>query len=102
MEEQQKKQRRRYDKQFKENAVRLVNESGKAVTEVALDFGVDVTTLYTWKRELTANGASAFPGKGHQTAAEEELRRLQRELAIALEERDILKKALAFFSKTAR
>jgi transposase len=51
-------------------------------------------------QELAAHGSEAFPGSGHQTAQEEELRRLKRELEVTRQERDILKKALIVFSKT--
>ena len=100
--ESEKKLRKRFDKQFKENAVRLVTHGGKKATEVARDLGIGVNSLYNWKAQMEANGVDAFPGKGRLMPQDEELRRLQRELAEAQEERDILKKALAFFSKNAR
>jgi transposase len=96
------KKRKTYDRQFKQDAVNLVIHGGRKVSEVARDLGIEENTLHRWKRELSADGTEAFPGKGHQTALEEENRRLRRELEQTTEDRDILKKALAFFSKHAK
>jgi transposase len=93
------KKRKTYDRQFKQDAVNLVISGGRKVSEVARDLGIEENTLHRWKRELSADGAGAFPGKGHGTSLEEENRQLRRELEQAIEDRDILKKALAFFSK---
>jgi transposase len=91
--------RRRYDRQFKVEAVRLINERGKRATEVARDLGVHVNLLYYWKKQLASDPQDAFPGHGKLKPADDELRRLKRELEDVKEERDILKKALAIFSK---
>jgi transposase len=91
--------RRRYDRQFKIEAVRLVTQRGKRATEVARDLGVHVNLIYNWKRELAEDPDFAFPGHGKLKPADDELRRLKRELEDVKEERDILKKALAIFSK---
>lgn len=96
------KGRKTYDKQFKLDAVRLVTEGGRSVRDVAGEIGVDPNTLYHWKRELVKEGEDAFPGKGHLTAQEEEIRRLRKELAEAKEDREILKKALGFFSRRGK
>ena len=93
------KKRKTYDGQFKQDAVNLVNQGGRKVSEVARDLGIEGNTLHRWKRESSTEGSGAFPGKGHQTALEEENRRLRRELEQTKEDREILKKALAFFSK---
>ena len=91
--------RRKYDKQFKEEAVRLVTEGGGHVTDVAHSLGIHENLLHTWKRKHREDAAGSFPGKGHLKPQEEELRRLQRENDNLKEEREILKKALAIFSK---
>jgi transposase len=91
--------RRKYDKQFKEEAVRLVTEGGRQVTEVARSLGIHENMLHTWKRKHREDPSGSFPGKGHLEPQEEELRRLQRENAALKEDREILKKALAIFSK---
>ena len=93
------RKRRSYDRDFKFEAVRLITERGKKATEVARDLGIHVNLLYLWKRELSEDPEYAFPGHGNLKPSDEELRRLQRELADVREERDILKKALAIFSK---
>lgn len=72
--------RRRFDKQFKLDAVRLVTEGGKKASEVARDLGVNPNTISNWKREFGNHGGDAFPGNGRLMPADEELRRLHREL----------------------
>lgn len=94
--------RRKYDREFKLEAVRLVTEGGRPVTEVARGLGIHANLLHNWRRKYLNDTAHAFPGKGHLKPADAELRRLQRELADVREERDILKKALAIFSKHPR
>jgi transposase len=96
------KKRKKYERQFKEDAVNLVINGDRSVSEVARDLGIDSNTLYRWKRELTEGGTEAFPGKGRLGPQEEELRRLRRELEQAKEDREILKKALAYFSKSGK
>jgi transposase len=91
--------RRKYDKQFKEEAVRLVTEGGRKVTEVARSLGIHENLLRTWKRKYKEDPAGSFPGKGHLNPQDEELRRLQKENANLKEDKEILKKALAIFSK---
>ena len=91
--------RRKYDRQFKLDAVRLTTSGGRRVAEVARDLGIEANMLHRWRRECRDDGMEAFPGKGRLKESDEELRRLQRELNDVKEERDILKKALAIFSK---
>ena len=91
-----------YTKEFKEEAVRLVQSSGKPIAQVARELGISDTSIHQWRRELAANSSEAFPGKGHQTQLEEENRRLKRENEILRQEREILKKAMSIFSREAR
>ena len=93
--------RRKFDKVFKQEAVRLVLEGGKSVVEVARNLGIHENVLYYWKRKYLEDPKHSFPGKGHLKPQDEESRRLKKRLADAEEERDILKKALAVFSKEA-
>ena len=65
----------------------------------ARELGVRRNQLYTWKEELTKHGANAFPGMGRHSAAKDEVARLHKELERVKEERDILKKAAAYFAK---
>ena len=96
---QEKKVNRKYDKQFKEEAVRLVTEGGRKVTEEARSLGIHENLLRTWKRKHREDPSGSFPGKGHVKPQDEELRKLQKENANLKEDREILKKALAIFSK---
>lgn len=93
------KSRRKHSLEFKIEAVRQVVEGGRSLSEVAKGLGITTTMLSRWKVKLESEGAAAFPGNGKVSAADEELRQLQRRLAIAEQERDILKKALAYFAK---
>jgi len=94
--------RRKYDRDFKMEAVRLVVEGNRSVVEIARDLGIHENLLYHWKRKYLDDAVQAFPGKGHLKPADEEMRRLKKELTDVKEERDILKKALAIFSKHPR
>jgi transposase len=94
--------RRKYDRQFKIEAVRLVTDDGRKASEVARNLGIHVNLIYLWKKQLAENPKEAFPGLGNLKSSDAELRKLQRELADVKEERDILKKALAIFSKKRR
>lgn len=99
----EKRQRRRFTKEFKTEAVELALRSSKPMVEIAGDLGIRPELLYRWKSEYKANKENAFPGSGHLSDPEEEkIRRLERENISLQEERDILKKALAIFSKTPR
>ena len=88
-----------YTPEFKREAVRLAQTSGKPIAQVARELGISDTSIPEWRKELTEHGSEAFPGSGHQTAQEEEIRRLKRELEITKQERDILKKAISIFSR---
>ncbi|MCG2813919.1 MAG: transposase [Thermodesulfovibrionales bacterium] len=96
---QESKGHRKFDQQFKEEAVRLVTEGGRSVTEVAHGLGIHENLLHTWKRKHKEDPAGSFPGKGHLKPQDEEFKRLQKENANLKEDREILKKALAIFSK---
>ena len=91
--------RRQFDAEFKREAVRLGQEPGRTMASVARDLGISETNLWRWRKKLAESGDSAFPGTGHVSAEDEELRRLRRELVDVTEERDILKKALVVFSR---
>ena len=94
--------RRKYDREYEVEAVRLGLEPGRSVSGVARDLGISENVLHVWRAKLRREGSSAFPGKGHQSGEEEELRRLRRQLAEMAEERDILKKALGVFSQRTK
>ena len=81
-----------YTPEFKREAVRLAQTSGKPIAQVAHELGISDTSIHQWRKELSEHGSEAFPGSGHQTAQEEEIRRLKRELDRVQKEREILKK----------
>ena len=89
---------RRYDLEFKLEAVKMASEAGMTATEVEKRLGIGQGVLSRWKRQLKNEGNQAFPGKGHLKPEGEELRRLKRECERLRRERDILKKAVAIFS----
>jgi transposase len=91
--------RRRFSREFKQEAVRLVRERGVAMAEVARDLDIHVSVLRSWVRAQIADPAHAFPGEGQQKPEAAELARLRREVTKLRAERDILKKAAAYFAK---
>jgi transposase len=93
------KTQKTYTTEFKREAVRLAQTSGKPITHIARELGISDTSIHQWRKELAEHGPEAFPGSGHQTAQEEELRRLKRELEVVKQEHDILEKALGIFSR---
>ena len=97
-----KRERRGFDKEFKKEVVRLVTGGGRKVSEVARDLDIHPNVIHRWKREYLGDIEDAFPGKGRMKPEEEEMRKLKKTLVDVTEERDILKKALAIFSKHPR
>jgi transposase len=96
--------RRKFSREFKIEALRLVEESGRPLTQVAMELGIRADLLGNWRRQLSEKGdGRAFPG-GPVTlsAVEEENRRLKKELERVEQERDILKKAVAYFARESR
>src|ERR1700722_113673 len=93
------KQQKIYTREFKVEAVQLVKSSGKPMSQIARELGVSDSALYQWCKHLADQGEQAFPGSGHQTAQEEEIRRLKRELDVTRQERDILKKGVNIYSR---
>jgi len=93
--------RRRYSEEFKKEAVELSFNSNKTCKDIAEELGVNYNNLVRWRREYKTNGDLAFPGNGNQklTDEQEEIQKLKNELRETQIERDILKKAVAIFSK---
>lgn len=87
----------KYTKEFREEAVRLALDSTSTVAQVAKDLGVKTWTLRGWIKDHREKTGASSPGKPE--SLEEENRRLKRELAILRQERDLLKKAAAYFAK---
>jgi transposase len=89
---------RKYDKEFKLNAINLCLSSNRGYIEISKDLGVPSSTLHSWVEAHQKDGKEAFPGKGHLKPSDAEVLQLRKELAHVREERDILKKALGIFS----
>lgn len=92
--------RNSYSKEFKLEAVRLLEQGDKSPTELSLELGVKRTLLYRWQSQLKKQGDTAFRGAGRRPDTEmDEVARLRKRLAEVTEERDILKKAAAYFAR---
>ena len=96
------KRRRKHTREFKLEAVRMLGDGTRSVGEVARDLGIGQSLLCRWRRELEVDPDHAFPGKGRLKPEEDELHQLRKEVERLREERDILKKATAFFAKYSR
>ena len=92
-------QRRRFTKEFKIEAVRLIVEEGRRISELSRELGVGENLLHRWKKKSEEGKIDPFPGKGRLSPEDGELRRLKRENDRLRMERDILKKAVAIFSE---
>jgi transposase len=91
--------RRQFSREFKLEAVRLVKDRGVSVAQAARDLEVHENVLRKWVREAVADPQEAFPGKGVMKPEQAEIERLKKEVAKLRMERDILKKAAAYFAK---
>ena len=91
----------RYTKEFKIEAIRLMSVGDKPVSEIAMELGVKRTLLYRWRDQTEEKGESAFLGNVGRPGNDQlsEIDRLRKELKEVTEERDILKKAAAYFAK---
>lgn len=91
--------RKTYDKEFKLSAVKMIVGEGMSVRQVSRDLGINENSLHKWKRDYLEDQRNAFPGKGKMKPDEEEIRKLKKQLSRVTMERDILKKAIGFFTK---
>ncbi len=91
--------RRLFSREFKLEAVKLVQERGVAVAQAARDLEVHENVLRKWIRDASADPAQAFPGQGVMKPELAEIDRLRKEVAKLKMERDILKKAAAYFAE---
>jgi transposase len=96
------KKQQKYSKEFKLETIELARTSGKSDSQLERELGLSRGCLYNWRKEVQQAGTQAFPGKGRLKADDEYVRGLERELAIVQQERDILKKALAIFTRSQR
>jgi transposase len=91
-------ERRQFTREFKLEAIRLVEERGVTVAQAARDLDVHENVLRKWVREQHRDGSNAFPGLGVMKPEQAEIARLKKEVSRLKMERDILKKAAAFFA----
>ena len=91
--------RRRFDRAFKLEAVKLVRDRGVSAAQAARDLDVHENVLRKWVKEFAADPQHAFPAQGQMKPEQLEIERLRREVVRLKAERDILKKATAFFAK---
>lgn len=94
-----KSKRKSYTREFKIETVKLVTDGGANVPDIARDMGIHPNTLYNWIQQFSTRPEEAFPGKGHVVSDAEVIRQLKRENERLKMEREILKKAMAIFSK---
>lgn len=96
------KEQRIYDKEFRLNAIKHHQSSEKSVAQVAKDLGVPPSTLYGWIKEYKEHGEESFPGSGNIKPVNQDYYKLLKEYENVKMERDILKKAVAIFSKAKK
>ncbi|CAN5848113.1 hypothetical protein BH23GEM3_BH23GEM3_12440 [soil metagenome] len=101
-----REKRRQFTAEYKLEAVRMANHSGKPISQVARDLGIRADMLRTWRRRAESRAGlrpgDVFPGNGKLSTQEEEIRALRREVEVLKQEREILKKATAFFAREVR
>jgi transposase len=94
-----RRQRRTFSKEFKREAVALVTEHGYSYAEAGRSLDIDAKLVGRWRRELEAAEGEAFPGKGKLPPMQQRIRNLENQVKRLQMEKDILKKATAFFAK---
>ena len=92
-------ERRKFTREFKLEAVRLIKERGVSYVQASEDLGVHVSQLRDWVKKFADDPQHAFPGNGQMKPEQAEIARLKREVIKLKAERDILKKAAAYFAK---
>jgi transposase len=92
-------ERRKFSREFKLEAVKLVRDRGVTSAQASRDLGVHANVLRKWVRELETDPLQAFPGQGQMKPEQLEIDRLRKEVARLKAERDILKKAAAYFAR---
>lgn len=92
------KERKQYTKEFKQGAVRLVTEQGRSISDAATSLGIPSWSLSRWVNAAKKDGQDAFRGNGNRSAQEQEIFDLRQKVKQLEEEKDILKKAAAYFA----
>lgn len=98
------KERKVYTAEFKQEAVKLSEQPGVSIVQVAEELGISDHSLYKWRKQAREQGGLAFPGNGKLALTEDqrENQRLRKELERVKQERDILKKAVGFFARESK
>ena len=98
------KDRRKYSKEFKLEAIQLQKKGGRTVSEVERELGITQGLLWKWKADLEKQPKKeeAFPGNGKLSDTDARIRQLEREIALLKEDKEILKKVLTMFSKDGK
>ena len=94
--------KKRFTPEYKEEIIKLVTERKKKISEVAKDIGVTPTSIRRWITQYSEYGKDAFPGKGNLRAEDDKIRKLMRDNIDLKEENEILKKAMAIFSRDVK
>jgi transposase len=96
------KERKQYTKEFKQGAVRLVTEQNRSISDAATSLSISAWNLSRWVKAAKADGQQAFRGNGHRSAQEQEIFDLRQKVKQLEEEKEILKKAAAYFATHLR
>ena len=96
------RERKRYTKEFKQDAVSLVNDQGYTRIEAARSLGINANMLGRWVKEFNRDDGQAFRGNGKLSPEQEEIRKLKAQVKRLEMEKDILKKATVFFAKETK
>ena len=96
------KKRRRFNREYKLEAVRMALGGGKPQKEVAHDLGINPETLYRWVHEFRTDPGQSFPGNGQLKARDQEVEQLRRQVSRLQAENAFLKKVSAYFAKSPR
>jgi transposase len=96
------RQYKQYPKEFKLEAVKLVQEQGLSQTQAATNLGITQSLLGRWVRQYRSNGQESFPGNGKLLPQDEKVKLLEKELRRVTQERDSLKKAIAYFAEVPK
>ena len=91
--------KRTFTREFKLEAVKLVKERGVPMSQASQDLDIHLNVVRKWVKDVEADPARAFPGQGQMKADQVEIAKLRKEVATLKMERDILKKAAAYFAK---
>ncbi len=94
--------RKTYDREFKIQAVKMVLDQGRPVSSVAKSLGISVSVLHSWKHKYLEDSGASFTGHGKMNSTDAATRELKAQLARVTQERDILKKAMAYFAQPKR